>query len=244
MTFWEHLDELRGTVLRSLLAVFAASILSWGFKDFVFNKIVLYPLSNEFFLYKWLPAPESVSLVNLEISGQIIVHLKVGLIVGIILVVPYIIWEIWKFISPALYKEEKTGLNKFFALSSLLFYLGAAIGYFILFPICLSFFQNYHVSDNVYNSFSLQSYISLFNAMVLLLGLVFEFPVLILILSRVGIINKSMLKQGRSYAIVVVLVLSAIITPADLCSMLIVALPLYLLYEASIAFCIQNIPNR
>ena len=156
---------------------------------------------------------------------------------GLVLAFPYVIWEVWRFIAPALYPNEKKGVGKAFLLSSGLFYFGVAIGYFILLPVCLAFFQGYTVSDSKPNTFSLQSYISLFGSMVLLIGVTFEFPILIMILSEIGVLNRGLLKKGRKYALVAVLIVAAIITPADLGSMIIVTIPLYGLYELSIMFC-------
>lgn len=237
MTFWDHLSELRGTLMRSLLAIAITSSLGLCFKDYLFDMIILGPMSGDFFIYRWFPGRPGLELVNLEVSGQFMVHLKMSILMGVVLAFPYIIWEIWKFVAPALYKQERKGVGKAFCVSSLLFYMGALMGYFVLMPVCLAFFQNYQVSESVLNTFSLQSYISLFTSMVLLLGLVFEFPLLIWILSKMGIVTKSMLKKGRKFALVGIMIVSAFITPADLGSMVIVALPLYALYELSIAVC-------
>lgn len=237
MTFWDHLSELRGTFVRSLLAVLVMTSLGLVFRDFVFDKIILRPMSGDFFIYRWFKAPSELNLVNLEISGQFMVHLRISMMLGLVLSFPYIVWEIWKFVAPALYPHEVKGVAKAFGVSSLLFYMGAAVGYFILLPVCLTFFQNYQVSGAVLNTFSLQSYISLFGSMVILLGLVFEFPILIWILAGMGIVDKAMLRKGRRFAVVLVMLVAALITPADLGSMVIVALPLYMLYEVSVIFC-------
>jgi len=221
MTFWDHLDELRKTLWHSLLAVLAVSVVAFCFKDILF-KIVLGPV------------PENLNLINLEVAGQFMVHMKVALLFGFTASIPYIIWEIWKFIAPALYSHEKRGVGRVFLLSSFFFYFGVVVGYFILLPVCLKFFHGYIVSDLVSNTFSLQSYMSLFNSLVVVLGLVFEFPLLILLLNKLGILGLDTLKQGRRYAIVAVMILAALITPADLASMFIVAIPLYGLYESSI----------
>lgn len=237
MTFWDHLEELRGTLLRSLVAICIMTCIGLVFRNFIFDNIILPPISKDFFIYRWFPLGSDIKIVNLEVSGQFLVHLKVSLMLGLVLAFPYIIWEIWRFIAPALYPNEKKGVGKAFLLSSGLFYLGVAIGYFILLPVCLAFFQGYTVSDVVPNTFSLQSYISLFGSMVLLIGVTFEFPMLIMILSEMGVLNRTLLKKGRKYALVAVLIVAAIITPADLGSMIIVTIPLYGLYELSILFC-------
>lgn len=237
MTFWDHLEELRGTLIRSMLAICLMTVAGLVFRNFIFDNVILLPTSKDFFIYKWFHLANDIQVVNLEISGQFVVHLRVSMMLGFVLSFPYVIWELWKFISPALYPGEKKGVAKAFTISSLLFYTGVAVGYFILLPVCLAFFQGYTVSDSVVNTFSLQSYISLFGSMVLVIGIVFEFPVLILILSEMGIVDKAMLRKGRKYALVAVLVVAAFITPADLGSMVIVSIPLYALYELSIFFC-------
>lgn len=237
MTFWDHLDELRGTLLRSLLAVFSFMCLGLVFRDFMFEKIILAPTRSDFFVYRWFPLQSTLQIVNLDISGQFMVHMRCAIMLGVVLGFPCIIYELWKFIAPALYPGEKRGVRKAFVMGSSLFYFGVAVGYFILLPVCLSFFQGYTVSADVTNSFSLQSYIAMFGSMVLLIGLVFEFPMLILALSYIGIVNREMLRKGRKYALVAVLVVAAFITPADLGSMIIVSVPLYGLYEMSILFC-------
>lgn len=243
MSFWDHLEELRGTLIRSLLAVIVMTAFGLVFRKFLFDKIILAPTSSDFFIYNFLGLSHDIQIVNLDISGQFLVHLRASLMGGIVLSFPYILWEIWKFICPALYKEEKTGVMRAFGMSSLLFYFGVAVGYFILLPVCLSFFYGYQVSDSITNTFSLQSYMSMFGSMVLLIGIVFEFPMLIMALSAIGVVNREMLQKGRKYAIVAVLIVAALITPADLGSMLIVSVPLYLLFELSILFCKKESAN-
>lgn len=236
LSFWDHLDALRGTLVRSLLAVCIMTVIGLVFRNFLFDRVILAPACGDFFIYRWFPMQSDVNIVNLEISGQFMVHLRVSLMLGLVIAFPYIVWEIWRFIAPALYDSEKRGVSKAFLMSGALFYLGILVGYFILLPVCLSFFQGYTVSESISNTFSLQSYISLFGSMVLVIGLVFEFPVLIMALSSVGILTRQMLKKGRKYALVAVLILAAAVTPADLGSMILVSIPLYGLYELSILF--------
>lgn len=178
-----------------------------------------------------------MSLINVEISAQFFVHIKAAVLSGLVFAFPYIIWEIWKFVAPALYAGEKKSLRLAFSLSSLLFYLGALVGYFIVLPVCLQFFMNYTVSDMVANTITLNSYISMFVTMVLMIGLVFEFPTIVLALSQLGILSKEHLRQGRKIAFVVILIIAAFITPADPVSMFVLAAPMYLLYELSILLC-------
>lgn len=234
MTFWDHLEELRGTIIRSALAVLLFSALGLIFKKILFDVIILSPTRPDFIVYRLLGWDFGMDLINVEVSAQFFVHLKAALGVGLVLAFPYIIWEVWKFIRPALFDNEIKAVGGAFLMSSGLFYLGVFVGYFFVLPVCLQFFMNYTVSDAVSNTITLGSYMSMFISMVLLIGIVFEFPTVISVLSRMGLVTKEMLCKGRKYAIVVIMVLSAIITPSDPFSMIVLAIPLYLLYEASI----------
>lgn len=240
MSFWDHLDVLRGTLFRSALSVLLVSIVMFCFKNFLFEKIILAPSRPDFFLYKILGGNVSMQLINTEVSAQFFVHLKVSFICGFVIAFPYVIYEIWKFIAPALYENEMRSVRKAFLGSALLFYAGVATGFCLIFPVTLSFFQGYTVSDTIANTITLNSYISMFSSMVILFGIVFEFPVLIAILSNMGIVTKDTLKKYRKYAFVGVLIVAAIITPADPFSMMIAAAPLYLLYELSVFVCVRK----
>lgn len=237
MSFWDHIDVLRGTIFRSAAVVLFFAVLVLCFKTFVFDHIILAPAQSDFFIYRWLKIPFSMDLINIDISAQFFVHLKTSIALGFILGFPVVIYEIWKFVAPALYDNEKKTVRKAFGFASVLFYCGVVVGYMIIFPITLNFFQGYTVSDTVKNTISLQSYISMFTSMVLLFGVVFEFPTVIAALSKFGIIDRAFLRKYRKYAIVIVLILAAVITPADPFSMFVAAIPLYLLYELSILLC-------
>ena len=160
---------------------------------------------------------------------------------GVIVAFPYVIWEIWRFLAPALYEREKKPVRTAFLMSTGLFYLGVLVGYFIVLPVCLQFFMNYTVSDAVANTITIGSYMSMFFSMVLLIGVVFEFPTVVLALNRLGVLDRSVLRKGRRYAFVIVLVLAALITPADPFSMFVLAIPLYFLYELSILLCSKSV---
>ena len=237
MSFWDHLDVLRGALVRIVVAVLLCSVGIFFLKTWVFDYIVFAPAKGDFFVYDWLKSSFNINLVNLDISAQFFTHIKISFVLGLTLAFPYIIYEIWKFISPALYQNEKAAVRKAFAFASLLFYIGVAVGYIFVFPVTLNFFQGYSISDSVVNTFSLQSYIAMMTSLVLLFGLVFEFPAVLAVLSKLGIVSRGMLRKYRRHAIVAVLVVSAIITPADPMSMLIAAAPLYLLYELSVFVC-------
>ena len=236
MSFWDHIEELRGTLFRSILAVVSVSILFMCFPNPLF-KAVLWPTRPDFLLYRLPGVDFSMGLINIELSAQFFVYLKVSFLCGVVLAFPYIIWEIWKFIAPALYDNEKKPVRKAFLLSSGLFYLGVAVGYLVVLPVCLMFFVNFSVSDTIVNTISLGSYMSLFTSMVFLIGILFEFPTVIMALSGLGIVDRAMLRKGRKYAIVIVLILAALITPSDPFSMFVLAIPLYGLYELSMLLC-------
>lgn len=236
MSFWDHLEALRGTLFRSVLAIVVITVLAMCFPRQVFAA-VMWPTRPDFPLYR-LPGVEfSMSLINIEISAQFFVYLKISALCAVVVAFPYIIYEVWKFIAPALYENEKKAVGKAFSLSSGLFYLGVAVGYFIVLPVCLMFFVNFSLSSEITNTITLNSYISLFVSMVFMIGLIFEFPTVILALSSLGIVKRDMLRGWRKYAVIVTMVIAAIITPSDPFSMFVLAIPLYGLFELSILLC-------
>ena len=240
MTFWDHLDALRGTLVRMLVAVLLCSVAIFCMKSWVFDGLIFAPTRGDFFVYQWLKADVNVNLVNLDISAQFFTHIKVSLMLGLIVAFPYLIYELWRFIAPALYEREKSAVKKAFSFASLLFYIGVAVGYIFVFPVTLQFFQGYSISESLTNTFSLQSYISMLTSLVLLFGIVFEFPSVLAVLSKMGLVTRKTLRKFRRHAVVAILVVSAIITPADPVSMLIAAAPLYLLYELSVFVCAKE----
>ena len=238
MTFWDHLDALRGALLRSLAVVLAASAALFFFKEFLFDGVVLAPAREDFFIYRLAGVSSGLALVNIEVAAQFMTHLKVTFFCALILCTPYLLFEIWRFVAPALYAREKRATRRAFLLASGLFYLGLAIGYLIVLPLMVHFFQGYSISDSIVNTISLTSYISTVTATVLLFGLVFEVPVLLALLSRLGLVTRAMLRRGWRYAVLVIVVLAALITPSgDPFSLLVVCLPLFLLYLIGIALC-------
>jgi sec-independent protein translocase protein TatC len=240
MSFWEHLDVLRGSLFRALGAVCLCSVLGLVFREFLFDGIVLAPTRSDFIVYRLLGWSFTMELINVEISAQFFVHLKVSFAVGLIVAFPYVVWELWRFLAPALYEKEKKAVRAAFGMATGLFYLGVLVGYFIVLPVCLQFFMNYTVSDAVANTITIGSYMSMFFSMVLLIGVVFEFPTVVLALNRLGVLDRSVLRKGRRYAVVIVLVLAALITPSDPFSMFVLAIPLYFLYEFSILLCSKS----
>lgn len=238
MTFWDHFDVLRKIIFRIVVVVLAAAIGLFAFKDFLFDDLILAPANEDFFLYKWFGADFSLELVNIEVTAQFMIHMKMAFLCAIVLTFPYVIFMVWQFIAPALYENERKKVRSAFLFASVLFYLGVFIGYTLIFPLMLNFFADYQVSAAVPNMFSLSSYISLLTSMVLTFGIVFEFPTLVLVLSSLGILKKEWMKKYRRHAILAVVVLAAIITPSgDPFSLAVVTLPLYLLYEFSVFIC-------
>jgi len=248
LSFWEHLEVLRWVIFRVLIAIVFFVVLIFSSKDFVFNEIIFAPVNSDFWFYRALCSlgemlnfpdlcPESfnIHLININLAGQFLAHLGASFSLSLILIVPYILFEIWHFVKPALYHNEKTHVGYVFLSSSILFYLGVALSYFVIFPLTVRFLGTYEVSSLVPNQISVQSYLGALYILTFSLGIMFEMPVLAYLLSKIGLINKQMLKKVRSFAFVILLILSALVTPTtDPFTMMVVALPLYLLYELSI----------
>ena len=238
MTFWDHLDVLRASVFRIVIVLLVSTVALFLCKDFLFDDLILAPSKGDFFLYKWIGVECSLSLVNIDVTAQFMIHMKIAFLCAIILTFPYLIFKVWQFIAPALYDYERRKVGKAFLFASALFYLGIAVGYVLIFPLMLNFFSGYQVSPDVENTFSLTSYISMFTSMVLTFGIVFEFPTIVAALSGLGVLSRKVLKTFRRHAICAVLILAAIITPSgDPFSLLVVSVPLYMLYEFSILIC-------
>lgn len=238
MTFWDHLEDLRKSIMHMGVALVGVAIVLFFFKDFLFDDVILAPTDKNFYLYRLLGVDFNLSLVNIEVSAQFMIHVKVTLVCALILSFPYLIYELWRFISPALYENERRGVRGAFAFAGVLFYMGLAVGYFVILPLMVNFFAGYQVSTDIPNTFSLSSYISLFTSTVLTFGIVFEFPTVVAILSALGVLTRESMKQYRRHAICAVVVLAALITPSgDPFSLMICTVPLYLLYEFSILIC-------
>lgn len=238
MTFWDHLDVLKKSVFRIVLVLLVAAIGLFVFKDFLFDGLILAPSREDFFLYKWIGADVSLDLVNIEVTAQFMIHMKMAFLCALVLTFPYTIFKVWQFIAPALYDNERRKVRNAFLFASVLFYIGVTVGYTLIFPLMLNFFADYQVSGAVPNMFSLSSYISLLTSLVITFGLVFEFPTIVALLSAIGILKKQTMVKYRRHAICAVVILSAVITPSgDPFSLMVVAIPLYLLYEFSVFIC-------
>jgi sec-independent protein translocase protein TatC len=249
MTFLEHLEELRWHLVRSAFAIVVAATLAFLGKKIIFDVIFFGPSLADFPTNKWLCAlgtktflniqalcinQKPLILQNIQIAGQFTAHIKISLIAGVILSFPYVFYEFWKFIKPALYSAEQSAAKGAVWIISGMFFIGLAFGYFIICPLSVNFLNTYQVSDLAKNDIQLMSYISLISGISLAAGIVFELPVLVYFLSKVGLLGPEFLKKYRKHAIIVILIIAAIITPPDVFSQILVAIPLLVLYEISI----------
>ena len=247
MSFLNHLEMLRWTLVRSVIAVLTTSSIAFMMKSFIFNKIILLPKNPSFFTYRMLCSlskkfgtdglciDEIPFIVQSRtMAGQFSAHIWTSVTVGFIVAFPFILWEIWKFIKPGLYPKERKHAKSFIIISSFLFFLGVLFGYFLITPLSINFLGSYRVATEVNNNIDLSSYIGLLRASVLSAGLIFEMPVVIYFLTKMGLVTPEFLKKYRKYALVLVLILAAIITPPDVISQFIVAIPMAILYEISI----------
>jgi sec-independent protein translocase protein TatC len=247
MSFWDHLDALRGHMFRSALAIVVLAIVAFLNRAFIFDRIILAPKDSGFItnrllcrMGEWMSVPSlcpgnlDLKIININLSGQFTTHMYISFFAGMVVAAPYIIWEIWRFIRPALYEKEKKHSSGAVMSMSLLFVLGVLFSYFLIVPLTLNFFGSYQVSDAVNNQIALSSYISTVVSVTFSLGVVFELPVFVFFLTKVGIITPEFLKRNRKYTLVVLLIIAAIITPPDIISQILVAIPLYGLYELSI----------
>ena len=247
MSFLEHLEELRWHLLRSALAVLIIAIVAFIFKGIIFDKVILAPKTPEFVTNRLLCTlgtfvnfkalcinAKPFQIININMAGQFTTHIMVSIISGFILAFPYIFFEFWRFIQPALYSKEKRHASGSVFFSSALFLLGVLFGYFVIVPLSVHFLGSYKVSPDVLNQINLVSYISTVSSVVLASGIIFELPILVYFLTKVGLVTPKFLRKYRKHAIVLVLALAAIITPPDIFSQVLVCLPLLVLYEAGI----------
>lgn len=233
MTFWDHLEELRRVLLRCIVVVAVFAVLAFFFKDEVFF-VIFAPKSPDFLPAIFGHSPE-IQLINTELTRQFVVHMMTSLYVGVIVAAPYIIYELYRFISPGLYENERHYSMPVVIASYVMFMLGLLFSYFILFPITFRFLAGYQVDTQVENLISLESYIDTLIFLSLAMGIIFEIPILSWLLGRLGILHREHMQQYRRHAIVAILVIAAIITPtSDVITLSIVSLPMYLLYELSI----------
>ena len=235
LTFWDHLDVLRSSLIRMGVAVVVFAVAAFCLKDELFS-VVLAPRSSNFVTYKLLGVdPFSIHLMNTGLTEQFIIHMRTAIYAGLLVASPYILYELFRFVSPGLYQNERHYVVWIVGAAYVMFLMGTLTNYFVVFPLTVRFLGTYQVSPDVANMLTLQSYIDTLIGMSLVMGVVFELPVVCGLLGHMGLINNRMMSEYRRHAIVAILIVAAIITPTtDMFTLFVVALPIYLLYELSI----------
>lgn len=248
MSFWDHLEELRWVMFRILIGLVFFMILSFLLMPYLFDKVVIAPCNSNFIIYRLLDRigcstyliPDflhqsfQVKIINIKLASQFFIHMTLSFWTALFITFPYCIYEIWKFICPALYENERTGVRWAFVGGTFMFFCGSSIGYFIVFPLSLRFLYTYELSPLITNQLSLDSYMNNFLMLIFMMGIMFELPLLSMLFSRLGFLRRSFFCKYRRHAITVILILGAIITPSsDPFTLLIVFIPIYTLWELS-----------
>lgn len=247
MSFLDHLEALRWHLLRSVSAVLIFSVAAFIAKDFVFGVLILGPSKVDFFTYRvlcdlgnYLGLPAlcidelPFTIQSRQMTGQFSMHMTSSMVVGLIAAFPYLFWEVWRFISPGLYDKERSAARGAVFFVSFLFLSGAAFGYYVLTPMSINFLANYQLDPSIANEFDITSYVSTLSMLVLASALMFQLPVVVYFLSMSGLVTSKMLKAYRKHSVVVILIVSAVITPPDVVSQLLIAMPILVLYEVGI----------
>ncbi len=249
MSFFDHVDELRGHIMKSVIAIFVCAVVVFFNKYLLFDVILFGPMHTDFWTYEimcqlsnrfigndmYCVKEIGFVLSNIDITGQFTQHLFISFIGGIIVAFPFVLWQLWRFIKPALNEKEISYAKGLVFFSSMLFFIGIAFGYFILSPLSIQFLGSYQVSTLVSNEINLESYVSFISTLTFATGIIFEMPILVYFLAKIGIIGSRLMRKYRRYAIVVILIIAGILTPSpDMASQIMMAIPLYGLYELSI----------
>lgn len=249
LTFWDHLDELRRVLFRIIGVWFVLAVGYFLAMPYLFDKVILAPCHNDFIFYdllryigetfnlqdEFFTQEFHVKLININLAAPFFVHLSTAFWMSVVTAAPYLFFEVWRFIRPALYRNERKGVGKALSIGTIMFYLGVLLGYFMVYPLTLRFLSTYQLSDAIENQISLNSYIDNFMMLVLCMGLAFELPLVTWLLSLLGLVHKTFLRKYRRHAIVIIVIAAAIITPTgDPFTLTVVAVPLYMLYELSI----------
>ena len=248
MSFFDHLEILRWHIIRSVIAITLFAILSFTFYDFVFNQIIMGPKSLDFWTYRMMCKVGAAlnlegfcveripfNIINTELAGQFMLQINSCLLMAVALGFPYLIFEIWLFIKPALTSIERRSARGFVLYATVLFIIGALFGYYIVVPLSVNFLSNVSLSEEITNQITIDSYLSTIATLTLGCGIIFLLPILIFILSKIGIMTPEFMRASRSYAIIIILIIAAIITPtADVITLLTVSAPMFILYELSI----------
>jgi sec-independent protein translocase protein TatC len=258
MSFLDHLEVFRWHLIRAAIAILFFAIIAFIFKDIVFDNILLGPQSPNFPTYKVLCAISQYlgledvlclkeapfTLMNITMSGQFSTHISTSIFGGLIVAFPYVFWEFWRFISPGLHSNETKMARGIVFFSSVLFLFGILFGYYVIAPLSVNFLGSYQVSSTVANQISLTSFISTVTTVSFATGIIFELPILVYFLTKIGLLTPDFMRIYRKHAIVLILILAAIITPPDVTSQILVLLPLIALYEISIRISTRVIKNR
>lgn len=249
LTFWDHLDELRKVLIRVLVVWFVLAVAYFVAMPWLFDRVILAPCNNDFIFYdllrfigekldlrdEFFTQEFHVKLVNINLAAPFLIHMSTAFWMSVVTAMPYLFYEVWRFISPALYPNEMRGVRKAMAIGTVMFFVGVLLGYFMVYPLTLRFLSTYQLSGLIENQISLNSYIDNFMMLNLCMGAAFELPLLAWLLSLLGLVNKAFLRKYRRHAVVVIVILAAVITPTgDPFTLSVVAIPLYLLYELSI----------
>jgi sec-independent protein translocase protein TatC len=257
MSFWEHLEELRWHLVRAVIVLVALAIGAFVMREFIFDTVILAPKNPDFISYRALCAlgklihtdalcisSEPLKIINIQMSGQFMVHIYISMMAALVVAFPYLLWEIWSFIRPALLPKEKKYSRGLVVYSTILFVLGMLFSYFLIVPLTVNFFSSYQVSESVTNSITLNSYISTVVSLSLSTGLVFELPIVVFFLTKIGLLTPKFMKKSRKYVWVILLTIAAIITPPDVFSQILVTIPLVLLYELSISISARVVKQK
>ncbi len=248
MTFWDHLEDLRKVLFRSFGFIVVVALALFAYMKEIFDFVILAPTRNDFFLYEWMNrmsgevpffpdfcvGPFQVKIININLSSQFFVHMSTSFWLALVISFPFLIYQIWLFIRPALYDHERKNAGWAFLFGNLLFFIGVFVGYVLVFPLTLRFLAGYQLSTFIENSVSLDSYMDSFLMLCFIMGLVFELPLLSWLLSQIGILKRNFFNKFRRHAIVVILIAAAFITPSsDPFTLMVVFLPVYMLWEIS-----------
>lgn len=258
MSFLDHLEELRWVLVRSSAAVVIMAIVTYFFADYIFDELIFGPTDPNFITYRffckashYLGFADSICITelpfiiqNTQMEGQVNIFVWTCITAGFILAFPYILWQFWKFISPALYEKERKNAKAFIFVASILFFLGVLFGYYVIVPMSVNFVATFSISDVVKNQFNIDSYIGMVKTAVIASGLYFELPIILYFLTKLGLVTPTFLRKYRKYAVVIVLIIAAIVTPPDVVSQITVAIPMLLIYELSIWISAVVVKNK
>lgn len=243
MSFIDHLEEFRWTLIRSIIGAVITTIAVFAFKNFFIEEILMGPTKENFVGYKMICkilSPfnicfgNNLELQNIRMSGQFLAHLQISFIMGLVIAFPWVFWQIWKFVKPALHTKEVKAMRFLTFFAWLFFSTGVAFGYLIILPFSLNFFTNYNLADSINNLYHIKDYVGYITMTTLSSGLMFEMPMAIFILSKIGLVGPKDLRKYRRHALLVIIILASIITPPDVVSQVLISVPVYVLYELSI----------